>query len=195
MNVLKNALMVALMLGLVSVAHAGKGDAKAGEEKAAACMGCHGADGNSAVPSFPSLAAQYAAYIAKQVMDFNKETRVDDTMGPMAAGVTEYQDALDIGAYFQKQKLAKGTPGQNAAKGKQVYVQYNCAGCHGESGKGKGIDMFPVLNSQHKDYLVKQLNDFKANTRKNDGTTMMSAIARKMSDAEIDAVADYLAGE
>lgn len=195
MKITETTLVVALALGMTGVAYAAKGDAKAGEEKAAACMGCHGADGNSEVPSFPSLAGQYAAYTAKQVMDFIKETRTDETMAPMAAAAGEYQDALDIGAYFEKQKLAKGTPGPNAAKGKQVYAQYNCASCHGESGKGKGMAMFPVINSQHKDYLVKTLTDFKTGDRKNDATTMMSAIAKKMSEAEIDAVADYLTGE
>lgn len=195
MKIIKTTLAVALAFGITGVAYAAKGDAKAGEEKAAACMGCHGADGNSEVPNFPKLAGQYAAYIAKQVVDFTKETRTDETMAPMAAAAGEYQDALDIGAYFEKQKLAKGTAGPNATKGKQVFADYNCASCHGESGKGKGMAMFPVLSSQHKDYLVKTLTDFKSGSRKNDATTMMSAIAKKMSDAEIDAVADYLSGE
>lgn len=198
MNKTKGYLVLALMLsGAVGMTEAvAAGDPKAGEEKAAACMGCHGADGNSEAPNFPKLAGQYAKYIAKQVADFKKELRADDTMGPMAAAVEADQDALDIGAFFAKQTRMKGAaPSAQADKGKEVFAKYNCGGCHGESGKGKGVEMFPVLGGQHKDYLVKQLADFKADTRKNDGTTLMSGIAKRMTDAEIDVVADYLSGE
>ncbi len=180
----------------------GKGDPVAGKDKSALCQGCHGEDGNSAAPNFPKLAGQYANYLQKQVRDFQSEARVDPTMSGMAATVTEHQDLLDITAYFASQKQMKGSDGSSAA-GKKLYLEgndasgvYGCVNCHGENGKGKSPNnaMFPLIGGQHKDYLVKQLTDFNKGDRKNDPAGMMGNIAKLMTDAEIEAVSDYLSG-
>ena len=176
-------------------ARIGAGDPVAGKDKSAMCQGCHGADGNSAAPSFPKLAGQYA--------DYQKGVRQDPTMTGMAAAVTSEQDLLDIAAYFASQKQMKGS-GAGNEKGRGFYVNgdmsrgiYGCVNCHGERGKGKAADnpLFPLIGGQHKDYLVKQLNDLKGRARSNDPAGMMADIARNMTDAEIDATAEYLAGE
>ena len=180
----------------------GKGDPVAGKDKSALCQGCHGEDGNSAAPNFPKLAGQFANYLQKQVRDFQSEARVDPTMSGMAATVTERQDLLDITAYFASQKQMKGSDG-NSAAGKKLFLEgnttsgvYGCVNCHGENGKGKSPNnaLFPVIGGQHKDYLVKQLTDFNKGDRKNDPSGMMSDIAKLMTDAEIEAVSDYLSG-
>jgi cytochrome c553 len=180
----------------------GKGDPAAGKDKSAMCQGCHGEIGNSDAPNFPKLAGQYANYLQKQVHDFQTEARVDPTMSGMAATVTEHQDLLDIAAYFAGQKLMKGSGGKNEA-GKKLYLEgnatsgvYGCVNCHGENGKGKSPDnaLFPVIGGQHKDYLVKQLTDFNKGDRKNDPAGMMGSIAKLMTNAEIEAVSDYLSG-
>ena len=95
-----------LVLGMpVTMAHA-QGDPVAGEEKAAMCGGCHGADGNSEDPSFPHLAGQYADYIVKQILDFQTGHRANnETMAGMAAMVASLDDAKDIAAYFARQKI------------------------------------------------------------------------------------------
>ncbi len=181
------------------------GNAKAGKDKAAACAGCHGADGNSMVPNFPKLAGQYEAYIVKQVDDFLKGKRSDATMGPMAASAGGPQDLADIAAWFASQKTMKGTPSGNAlaAKGKKLYLSgdpaksiYACVNCHGKNGKGlaKNNPFFPVVGGQHKDYLKKTLTDFKTRARSNDPGGMMANIAKHMSDRDIDAVTEYLSG-
>ena len=91
----------------------------------------------------------------------------------------------------------------NSFPGKFLYVNgnaatnlYGCINCHGENGKGKSPNnsVFPVIGGQHKDYLVKQLNEFRNGKRANDPAGMMSDIAEKMTDVEIDAVSEYLAG-
>lgn len=177
----------------------GKGDPAAGKEKSAMCQGCHGEDGNSAAATFPRLAGQFANYLQKQIRDFQNELRNDPTMSGMAATVTEKQDLLDITAYFASQKQMKGS-GSSNDKGKKLYLEgnlegaYGCVNCHGENGKGKSPNnaMFPVIGGQHKDYLVKQLTDFNKDERKNDPSGMMGDIAKKLTPAEIDAVADYL---
>ena len=180
----------------------GKGDPAAGKDKSAMCQGCHGEKGISDAPNFPKLAGQFANYLQKQVRDFQAEARVDPTMSSMAATVTEKQDLLDITAYFASQHQMKGSGGGNEA-GKKLFLEgnptsgvYSCVNCHGENGKGKSPDnaLFPVIGGQHKDYLVKQLTDFNKGDRKNDPAGMMGNIAKAMTSAEIEEVADYLSG-
>lgn len=179
------------------------GDAVAGKEKSALCQGCHGEAGISAAPNFPHLAGQYAGYLRKQIVDFQKELRKDDTMSGMAATITERQDLEDIAAYFATQKIMQGEKAAENKSGKNIYVNgnsvtdlYGCVNCHGEDGKGKSPNnsVFPVIGGQQKDYLVKQLNDFRSGARANDPAGMMADIAKKMTDAEIEAVSAYLAG-
>ncbi|MEO8331461.1 MAG: c-type cytochrome [Gallionella sp.] len=180
----------------------GKGDPVAGKDKSGLCQGCHGEDGNSAAPTFPKLAGQFANYLQKQIREFQSEARVDPTMSGMAATVTEPQDLLDITAYFASQKQMKGSDGSSEA-GKKLYLEgndasgvYGCVNCHGENGKGKSPNnaMFPLIGGQHKDYLIKQLTDFNKGDRKNDPAGMMGNIAKLMTPAEIEAVSDYLSG-
>ena len=203
-KIIKTASYVAgsMLLAIAGTALA-VGDAAAGKEKSAMCQGCHGEDGMSAATSFPRLAGQYAGYIKKQIVDYQKELRKDDTMSGMAATVTEKQDLEDIAAYFASQKVMQGEKTGEANLGKNIYLNgnsvtglYGCVHCHGEDGKGKSPNnsVFPVVGGQHKDYLVKQLNDFRSGTRSNDPAGMMGDIAKIMTNEEIDAVAEYLSG-
>ncbi len=185
-----------------------KGDAVAGKDKAGLCAGCHGDDGNSMSAEFPRLAGQYESYIVKQIADFQKGRRLNnETMAGMAAMVASVQDAKDIGAYYNAQKMSKKpiAPVDKAlaAKGKRLFNEglprkgiYGCVNCHGKNGKGKSksISAFPIIGGQHKDYLIKELKDFRAGTRANDPGGMMSDIAKKLGDKDIDAVAHYLSG-
>ena len=195
-------LSVVLLFSVNSTAYA-VGDAVAGKEKSALCQGCHGETGMSAAPNFPHLAGQYAGYLRKQIVDFQKELRKDDTMSGMAATITERQDLEDIAAYFATQKVMQGEKATENKLGKNIYLNgnsvtemYGCVNCHGEDGKGKSPNnsVFPVIGGQLKDYLVKQLNDFRSGARVNDPAGMMADIAKKMTDAEIEAVSAYLAG-
>jgi cytochrome c553 len=184
------------------------GDAAAGESKAGLCGGCHGFDGNSEDATFPRLAGQYAGYIVKQIKDFQKGHRANnDTMAGMAATVASDEDAKDIGSYFAQQKmkgaLTKPTK-DTLAVGEKLFREgnaktgvYGCINCHGESGKGKSasVSTFPVIGGQHRDYLVKQLKEFRQGARANDPAGMMAAVAKNLSDKEIEAVAEYLSGQ
>ena len=179
------------------------GDPVAGKDKSALCQGCHGEVGMSDASMFPRLAGQFAGYIRKQVSDFQARTRKDDTMEGMADTVTEKQDLADIAAYFASQKSMRSDSPADSFPGKYLYVNgnpatnlYGCINCHGENGKGKSPtnSVYPVIGGQHKDYLVKQLNEFRSGVRSNDPAGMMGDIAKKMTDVEIDAVSEYLAG-
>jgi len=179
--------------------------AKGGQLASTVCAACHGADGNSAVPANPKLAAQNRDYIAKQLHDFKSGARQNPIMQGMAAGLND-QQMQDVGAFFQTQRIQTGaaTNKETAALGQQIYRAGvaskgvpACAGCHGA--KGEGIPaQFPRLGGQHAQYIEAQLQAFRnpeeKQRRTNDPNKMMQTIAAKMSDAEIKAVADYIAG-
>ena len=203
------AVLMVLMAFTATAAFAKGGDPTAGKDKAAMCGGCHGDDGNSFVADFPRLAGQYENYIVKQVRDFQSGHRANnDTMAGMAQTIASVEDAHDIGAYFHLQKMAKDplttVDKKLAAKGEKLFQNgnpetglYGCINCHGERGKGKSktISQFPVIGGQHRDYIIKELGDFKAGRRANDPAGMMTAIARKLSDDDIKALAEYLSSQ
>ena len=191
-----------LFMSLAGVVHAA-GDAVAGKEKAAACGGCHGVDGNSMVPTFPSLAGQGEKYIAKQIADFKAmTTRKDDTMVGMAAMLVTEQDVLDVGAFYASQKLASTAPVDESklALGREIYKGGNlqtgvpaCQGCHGPSGAGNSAAGYPQLAGQFTDYTMKQMRAFKDGSRSNDDREIMRNALKSMNDAELEAVAHYIA--
>jgi len=112
------------------------------------------------------------------------------------------QDMADISAYFSSQKVAIGSANaEKAALGKKLYLGGNsakgisaCMACHGPNGAGNPGAKYPALQGQQSMYMVKQLQDFRSGTRTNDPAKMMSSIAAKMSNEEIEAVAEYIAG-
>lgn len=197
------ALLVALCM--IGAAAADGGDPIAGKTKSEICQGCHGEDGISVNPMCPNLAGQFTRYLEKQIRDFQREKRVDPIMTGMASGIAETQDAQDIAAYFSSRKRMAGKPIKSALadKGKEIYLGgnpetglYACVNCHGENGKGKSAtnNVFPVIGGQTKDYIMKQLRDLRSGERHNDPAGMMGNIAKKLSDEEIEAVAEYATG-
>jgi len=171
----------------------GSGNPAAGKEKSTLCQGCHGEDGNSLVPTFPKLAGQYATYIQRQIINFQQGSRRDTTMTEMAESLSNVQDLNDISAYFASQKQMTGTHEKNE-EGEKIFRNYSCLNCHGEIGKGYPANnsIFPVIGGQHKDYLIKQLNDFKTGARDTDMSGTMGEVTNHMTDAQIEAVSEYL---
>ena len=173
----------------------GSGNPVAGKDKAAQCKGCHGQDGNNAVTSIPKLSGQYAEYIKRQIYNFQEGTRRDPNMTKISESLTNRQELTDIAAYFASQNRMTGTPAKNLV-GEKLYLDKGCLNCHGEIGKGKPSynAIFPVIGGQHKEYIVKQMNDFKTGARTTDISEIMGMLALQMTDTEIEAVADYLSG-
>lgn len=190
------------------------GDAEAGKDKAAVCTACHGRNGNSAIANYPKLAGQGAKYLYKQMKDFQSGARQDPIMSPQVAGRSD-QDLKDIAAYFEAQETSLGMVKKEfVALGQKIYRSGNvqtglpaCIACHGPAGKGMHSAGFPNLSAQHAQYTQAQLSAFRAagrgdhgnvKRRTNDGpegsVTMMQDVAAKMSDDEIEAVANYLSG-
>ncbi len=190
-----------LVLGMASLAQAA-GDPKAGQAKTAVCAGCHGADGNSAVPNFPKLAGQGERYLVKQIGDIKSGARVVVEMTGLTDALTE-QDIADIAAYYASQNTTVGKAKPDlVAAGEKLFRSGNmakgipaCTGCHNPSGKGNAPAGFPKVGGQHAQYIENQLNNFRSGDRTNDGESrMMRDIAANMSDAEIKALASYISG-
>lgn len=188
---MKKLLVLATLLA-VNSAGAFAQDVAAGKAKAAVCGACHGADGNSAIPQYPILAGQTARYIYLQLRDFKEQRRKDPLMSPMAETLSK-KDMLDLGAYFAAQKPtnqnSKGNPSL-VAKGKTVADAAICTMCH--LGGFSGQNEIPKNGGQHYEYLLKQLQDFKAKTRTNDAGNM-TAVLRTIPDEDLEALAAYVA--
>ena len=172
------------------------GDPKRG---VVACVGCHGANGNSGVASWPKLAAQHTAYTVKQLKNYKDGSRANPVMMGMVATLTE-QDMANLAAYVNKQepKLGVAQNKDTIALGQRIYRSGiaekgipACSGCHSPNGAGIPAQ-YPLLSGQWADYSVAQLGYFRDGTRKNNAA--MTAIAAKLSDVEMKAVSDYMAG-
>jgi cytochrome c553 len=168
-------------------------DVAAGMQKAQVCVACHGPDGNSVNPAVPSLAGQPAQFVATQLLMFREGKRKDAQMAPFAANLSN-ADLNNIAAYFAVQKLTslpnQTDPG-NAEAGARLSRQFNCVQCHGAELMGQ--QHIPRLAGQGREYLRLQLKGFKASTRF-DMDGQMTSAAQLLSDAEIEILADYLAG-
>lgn len=181
----------------------GGGDPVAGKEKSRLCQGCHGEDGNNIDELIPKLAGQYEKYISKQLRNYQAGVRSHEIMNAMAATISD-EDLADISSYFANQAKMKGNGSTPSEQGKNIYLKGNlsqmvlaCVNCHGVSGKGLSPDtpMFPVIGGQHKAYLLKQLIDFKEDDRVNSPNAIMNRIVRSLSNADLEALAEYISGQ
>ena len=206
------------LTGIADIANA-EGNIKAGQNKAESCAGCHGEKGNSMVPTYPKLAEQHVSYLTKQLLAFKDGSRKDAMMEPMVMALSE-DDFNDLSAFYANQKISTNElpildeddedEGEESthdplemdvllAKGKDLYQNGDlvrevsaCIACHGPSGEGNRPASFPALKSQHADYLIKSLTDFKTGSRSNNPDNMMHMIATKMTVEEIKAVSYYI---
>ncbi len=164
-----------------------------------ACITCHGPKGQSAIGTWPKLSAQHAAYTAKQLKNFKEGTRANPIMMGMSATLTE-QDMQNIAAYLVKQPASLGVAQdkETIALGQSIYRGGiaakgvpACAGCHSPTGAGIP-SQYPRLGGQWAEYTNAQLLAFREGVRKN--SSQMTTIATKLSDQEMKAVSDYMAG-
>lgn len=190
---------LAMMASVVSYA---KGDATKGKELSATCAACHGGDGNSTNPDWPKLAGQGEAYLTKQLLDYRNGTRVDPVMSAQAKLIASDEDVEHLAAYFSSQEATPGVADETKVEegallykgGKTSTMVTACAACHGPTGSGNDPAKFPKLSGQHSKYLITQLKLFRSGERANDAGQMMRNIAEKMSDPDMEAVAEYISG-
>ena len=207
MNRLLNLFAVASVAATLSgaafaagAAKAAKPDLAAGEAKATqVCAACHAADGSRGAPSFPILQGQHPEYLVKQLTEFKEGKRKNAIMNGMAAPLTP-EDMRNIAAFYASKK-----PKDGAAKNQELVAVGErifrggiakkgvpaCAGCHSPNGAGIPAQ-YPRLAGQHADYTKAQLTSFRQGERMN--SAQMSSIAANLSDKEIEALSDYVAG-
>lgn len=181
----------------------GDGSAEEGQAKAAPCVACHGVNGNSANPEWPSLAGQSGPYIIKQLKAFKGGERQNPLMTPMAQPLSD-DDMEDLAAYYAKQTptgleaaAAKVAEGQRLYRGGDPLAGIAaCTACHGPNGKGIAAAGYPALQGQHATYVTAQLKAYRSGARVTDQpqNRMMRDVANRLTDAQIEAVAQYVQG-
>lgn len=211
---MKRLMLVAVLLcggsALAQEAAGGKvdpftgGSVEAGAGKAAVCGACHGPGGNSALAENPKLAGQHATYVYGQLKVLKSSERKAPAMNPMAAPLSD-QDMKDLAAYFAAQAATPGVGSPAAVKvaeklyragdaGRQLPA---CLACHGPDGSGNAGAAYPRVSGQHAKYAAAQLRNYRgqANVAMNTPNAQtMAAVAAKLTDAEIEALASYLNG-
>lgn len=197
---------LAFTIGAVGVAHAdleADADPAAGRELAQPCAACHGQTGISSASSFPHLAGQNMTYTAKQIMDIRDGNRVVPEMVGQVDDFSD-EDAWDVAAFYAEQDAHVGQADADEEalmRGQELYRAGDmtkgipaCAACHGPTGAGINTAVYPALSGQFPSYTVSTLQDFASGERANDPNNMMADIAAKMSDADMQAVANYIYG-
>lgn len=188
------------------------GSADAGATKAGVCVACHGVNGNSVNPEWPSLAGQNAAYLREQLSMFKAKKRNNPLMQPIVDPLTE-QDFADLAAYFAAQTPAGLEADPSYWKlGEALYRAGDaqraipaCAACHGPAGQGNAGAGYPALRAQHSVYTVKQLQDYLTQNRYRDpadastvhttpNSMMMTTIAARLTPEDIRNLASYVQG-
>lgn len=165
------------------------------------CSNCHGVDGNSTSPNFPSLAGQQENYFIAQMNGFKSHNRHDpagfEYMWGLSRHLTDDQ-IKGLAAYFAKQAAAPkpASDAQLMSRGQEVFEKGvpdknipACAVCHGAQGQGN--DIFPRLADQHADYIVKQLQVFQRTDERPEGS-VMKQVAHELTQENMHAVAAYL---
>jgi cytochrome c553 len=167
-------------------------DIEAGKAQAQTCVACHGPGGNSITPGVPSISGNAAQAISMQLYNYREGNRKNVQMSPMAENLTN-REMNNLAAYFASEKVAPPTHQATAESikvGPALTAQYNCTQCHGPA--LKGIQHIPRLAGQQYEYLLAQLQGFKAHTRYDMDGNMTSAMSA-VKESDIPILADYIA--
>ena len=179
------------------------GSIEAGKVKSITCTACHGAEGNSTLPTWPNIAGQSASYIVAQLNAFKGGSRTDPLMAPQAMMLSD-EDMRNVAVYFESLPAAAMAVANPAtvSKGEALYRGGNadagipaCLACHGPTGRGNPAANYPAVQGQHATYTAKQLRDYASGGRTSDGKTrIMRDISSRLSTDDIEALASYVQG-
>ena len=179
------------------------GSVEAGKTKAATCAACHGAEGVSALATWPNLAGQNAPYLLAQLQAFKKGERMDPVMSTQVLTLTD-DDMANLAVYFESLPAAAQPVADpnHIVRGEALYrggskedESSACLACHGPTGRGNPAARYPALRGQHASYTAKQLNDYKNGTRTTDGKTqIMRDIVATLDKEDIEALSSYMQG-
>jgi cytochrome c553 len=197
--------LLVLLLGTAAGGAAAAGDAAAGKARSQPCAACHGADGNAVAETFPTLAGQNARYLLNQLQMIRSGARPAPLMAGQLTGMSD-QDLEDLAAFFSAQKANVGEAKDDVqllAQGQAIYRSgigskqvTACIGCHAPNGGGNAPAGFPQVRGLAATYVVDQLKAYREGVRRTDEAYggMMREVAARMTDGEIQAVANYVHG-
>lgn len=190
--------LAALISGLLLCPACALAQAVPLQERLQLCAACHSPDGNSLIPENPNLSGLDPDYIVRQLHDFKSGNRKSAVMSGIIPMVDEKEFAA-LADFFSRQKPNPGgkSDAKLAAQGREIYDEGivgsavpACSGCHNDD--GSGTDKYPRIAGQHSAYVVQQLLGFKNGERANDVKAVMRAVAKRMNEKEIRAVAEYV---
>ena len=194
------ALLAAPALAATPAAAAAKPDLAKGQTiSTQVCVACHASDGSRGSPANPILAGQHPEYLVKQLQEFKSGKRNNAVMKGFAGTLSD-DDMKNVAAFYASKSAKSGfAKNKDGVKlGEKIYrggiadkAVPACAGCHSPNGAGVPAQ-YPRVGGQHADYTEAQLVAFRSGARTN--SEPMTSIAARMSDAEVKAVSDYLAG-
>lgn len=189
-------MLAAAVLAAASWNGAAAQDAARGRELAAQhqCAACHGENGRSALEGIPSLAGQLAEFTTIQMILFREGLRQVPPMNQAAAGMAD-KDIEDLAAHFAS--LPPGPPEDRTprepalfARGEALVGPRHCGVCHLPDFRGR--NQVPRLTGQREDFLAETLKAYRDGRRAGVDTQMNGAVVG-LSDAEMEALAHYLA--
>lgn len=180
----------------------GSGNLVLGKSKAKSelCQECHGDSAGSSGVGVPHLTGQYGGYLLKQLRNFKSGERKHPVMSTMVENLSD-DDLRNIATYFASQPVMAGKGGNTNTLAQNLYVRgdlkrniMSCKSCHGIDGKGShsANDIYPVIAGQSRFYLREQLRNWRSAARTNSPSQVMNVIAKSLTDAEIEALAEYL---
>lgn len=192
---------VVLGMGFSVVAH-GAGDPEAGESQAGACAACHGEAGAAPVEGvYPKIAGLGEKYLYDQLVAIRDGDREIPEMTGQLDGKSD-EDLRDLAAYFDQEDMPLSQADPDLAdEGEALYRGGNlasgvaaCAACHNPQGKGNEPAGYPHLGGQSAEYVIKSLEDYRDGSRGGAQAQIMTDIAARLTDDEIEAVASYISG-
>lgn len=180
------------------------GDPQAGQAKAAVCSACHGMDGNSQIAQWPKIAGQHEDYLARQTRMVRDQQRNVPQMYPIVMNLSD-QDIADISAWYASQTISPGVADEALVEtGSSLYHGGDrargipaCMACHGPAGYGIPGTGWPMVRAQHATYTADRLRRYRSgevNGPNDANSAIMAAIAKQLTDAEIEALASYIEG-
>ena len=197
-----NIFVFLFLLITSSMLSAQGGDPNAGQVKSATCAACHGADGNSMMGAWPSIAGQHESYLQTQITAIRDGERLAPLMVAFASNLTD-QDISDLSAYYANQAMTpKSASPESIELGQLIYLSGDidrglpaCTACHGPDGRGNPLAGYPSLAGQHAQYTALSLNAYANGTRQTIGSVeVMRDIATLLTQEEVDAVSNYVQG-
>lgn len=179
------------------------GDAEAGKSKSITCSACHGQDGNSVNPVWPSIAGQHPTYLVEQLQAFKSGARNEPLMLGQVMMLND-EDMRNLAVYFGEMPAAAKSVSDPAIvdRGQRLYrggdrenTTSACIACHGPTGRGNPAASVPSIRGQYAVYAAAQLRAYASGARTSDGPTrVMRDIAATLSEDDILAVSSYMQG-